>query len=49
MRLSALFPQFCGLRIDQVYAEPAGVTLVAATTANVPSCLVETAMRAWKD
>ncbi len=38
MRLSALFPQFCGLRIDQVYAEPAGVTLVAATTAKTARC-----------
>ncbi len=38
MRLTAMFPQFRGLCIDHGCAEPAGITLVAATTAETARC-----------
>ena len=38
MHLTALFPQFRGLRIDHVCAEAACLTLIAATTARTAEC-----------
>lgn len=38
MRLTALFPQFRGLRLDCLRAEPIGLTLVAVTTAKGARC-----------
>lgn len=38
MRLADLFPQFRGLRLDHVCAEPAGVSLVVASTAQSARC-----------
>ena len=38
MHLTALFPQFRGLRIDHVCAEALGLTLIAATTARTAAC-----------
>ncbi len=38
MRLTALFPQFRGLRLDCLRTEPTGLTLVAATTAKTARC-----------
>jgi len=38
MRLTALFPQFRGLRLDYLHAEPIGLTLIAATTAKTARC-----------
>lgn len=38
MHLIALFPQFCGLRIDHVCIESPGITIVATTTATAAEC-----------
>jgi len=38
MHLTALFPQFRGLRIDRLCAEGVGLTLIAATTARTAAC-----------
>jgi transposase len=38
MRLTALFPQFRGLRIDHLCAESTDITIVAVTTARTARC-----------